>query len=132
MIVRMGKTSKKGLANCVKYGLWGSGYSLNKWHVGDMLILYVDKKLAALAKVAGEAFVDDTPLWEHGLFRFRIPVKFSYVLNGDDMIPFDPEVTNILIKEWGVYYGWGILAKRPLSKESSEKLIELITQKAGV
>ena len=130
MAVRMAKISEKELKNCVKYKLWGSNHPLDKWQFGDMLILYADKKLAAVAEVIDNAFADLTPVWGNGLFPYRIPVKFNYYLEGDKMIPFNDEITGILRKEWGYCYGWAIIAKRPMSKEASEKLIKIIAEKA--
>jgi hypothetical protein len=131
MAVRMAKISAVELKNCVKHGLWGSNNSLSKWQIKDMLILYADRKLAAVAEVTGEAFMDDLPVWGNGLFPYRIPVIFKYVLEPDNMIPFDSEIIGTLIDEWGLNYGWGIVAKRPMSEESSKKLIEKIAKKGG-
>lgn len=131
MAVRMAKISAGELKDCVKYGLWGSNNSLSKWQIKDMLILYADRKLAAVAEVTGEAFMDDLPVWGNGLFPYRIPVIFKYVLESDNMIPFDSEIIGTLIDEWGLNYGWGIVAKRPMSEKSSKKLIEMIAKKGG-
>lgn len=129
MIVRMART--KELEKCVKHSIWGAHKSLSKWQIGDILILYVDKKLAAVAEVNGEAFRDNTPIWGNGVFPCRIPVKFNYVLPKDKMIPFDSEIVGTLMDEWGFYYSWGIIRNRPLSKKAAEKLIGMIEEKAG-
>ncbi len=47
------------------------------------------------------------------------------------MIPYNSEITNILKDEWGYNYGWGILAKKPLSKKNAEKLLSIILKKSG-
>ncbi len=130
MVVRIGKTSEKALETCTKYGLWGEKNSLAKWEIGDQLILYVNKKLAAVAEVTGKAFKDNSPIWEQGIFPSRIPIKFNYILKKDDMIPFDAEIIGTFMDEWGLNYGWGIQSKHPLSKEAGERLIEMIARKS--
>lgn len=134
MNVRMAKISKKELDNCIKYEVWGANTdrNLNTWKEGDKLLLYTDgeRKLAAVAEVIGKVYMDDLPVWENGLFPFRLPLKFIYTLQEKDMIPFDDKIVGMLRKEWGQSYGWAIIAKRPLSRETAEKLIGMISAKA--
>ncbi len=132
MIVRMAKISLNDFVESVKHGLWGSKInSLSKWNPGDKLIFNVDRKLAAVAEVTGEAFKDETPLWGNGTFPYRIPIKFNCILKENDMIPFNDEIIGTLMEEWGFNYGWGIVTKRAMSKETANRLISMISEKVG-
>lgn len=57
MILRLTKIDEYQFLTCLKHGLWGSKSARFKtWKESDRLAIIVDKSLAALAEVTGEAF----------------------------------------------------------------------------
>ncbi len=79
MAVRIVKT--KELDKCIKHELWGANNNFKQWQIGDILIVTVDRKFAAIAEVTGEVFMDDLRIWEGDYFPYRIPIKFNCILN---------------------------------------------------
>jgi len=54
MTIRLSKVDEFQLLTCLQHGLWGSMSARFKdWHIGDGLVITVDKRLTALAEVSG-------------------------------------------------------------------------------
>lgn len=127
MRVRIVTLAEKHLLQCIHHGVWGSTLPRFKnWKKGDLLVFSVNRKLAALAEVAGKSFESEELVWDNGVFPHRIPIRFSQVLSSDSRIQLAGDVRDVLVSAWGPKYGWGILAQQPLEGTLAMKLIELV------
>ena len=124
MRLRITKVDEYQFLTCLKHSLWGSRSARFKdWQKGDKLAFIVDKALAGYAEVYGEPFRSGERVWDNGLFPWRIPIKFQYILTKDKRIPILGEIRDVLMSAWGNSYGWGILNQRILSDSPAEKII---------
>ncbi|UFS71765.1 EVE domain-containing protein [Geomonas sp. RF6] len=115
MKTRLCCLSEEHFNTCVAHKLWGANSTHpKKWDIGDILIFKVDNKLAGVARVIGEAYIDDTKIWDNGLFFYRVELDFERVLTPENRIAFDGEIKDSFISLWGKSYGWVILNKYPL------------------
>jgi hypothetical protein len=74
--LRLTKIDEYQFLTCLSYGLWGSKSARFKtWQEADRLAIIVDKSLAALAEVTGEAFISRDKVWDNGLFPHRRATK---------------------------------------------------------
>lgn len=85
----------------------------------------VGNVLSAVAKVSGEAYMDDTPIWENGLFFYRVKIEFLKITEPTDSIPFEGKIKDAFLNQWGKSYGWVIQNKYPMPVHISEQLLEL-------
>jgi hypothetical protein len=128
--LRLTKVDEYQFLTCLKHSLWGSKSSRFKdWQEGDHLAFIVNKGLAAFATVAGKPFHSTEVVWDNGLFPYRIPLKFVYVLRRDQRVPILGEVRDTLTSAWGPKYGWGILTQRVLENTQAETLVKAITSR---
>jgi len=89
MKTRIASVDYKTFLLCYKYNLWGeNNVYLSKWEVGDQLVFKVGGKILALAEINGEAYLDDTIIWDNGLFWNRLPIKFKKILSPNNGIDF--------------------------------------------
>ena len=132
MKVRIASVNEEHFSVCIKNNMWGANTTIvNKWEIGDILIFSVDKQIAAIAEIAGESYWDDKELWDNGLFWNRVPLKFQYILSPEDRIPVAGPIRDLLKKEWGENYGWGILNKTPLKQDTAKYIINEIHSRAN-
>lgn len=91
-----------------------------------MLAFIVDKNIAGLAEVTGGHFYSDETIWSNGLFPFRIPIEFIYVLDIKDRVPILGQVRDTIMRAWGTHYGWGILNKKVLPEDAARTIVNEI------
>lgn len=124
MKARIAKVDEQQFSNCVKHKLWGANHTfIDKWDIGELLIFSIDRKIAAIAEITGKSYMDDTVIWDNGLFWNRIPLEFRHILAPEDRIPMSDSIKEMLIKDWGPKYGWGILNKTPLNQDTTDYII---------
>ena len=110
----------------VKHSLWGSQRTrINKWKIGDCLILIVDKTLAGLAEVSGKPFTSNEKVWDNGLFPNRIPIRFLHIPRKEKR-PRIEKVENELILALGKKYTWGIVLQKTVTGDNAEKIVRTI------
>lgn len=127
-VVRAASCDEVHFLTSLKFGLWGSNIARFKhWQVGDRLVLVVEKALAGIAEIAGEPFVSEQPIWDGGLFPYRIPLKFVYALGPDIRPSIDGDVWEAFTSAWGPRYGWGLASQSALPEDSAEVIFEAIT-----
>lgn len=130
MSLRVVKVDEYQFLTCFKYGLWAANKNiLKKWNIGDQLVFYIDRKIAALSTISGNSFQSDEILWDVGLFPYRIPIEFNHVTFPDKRLDFntDSSIKGIFMESWGLNYGWGINCQYPLKDESAIDFINLIS-----
>ena len=126
--LRITKVDEYQFLSCLKHSLWGSKSARFKnWQKGDYLVFIVNKSLSGYAQVSGDPFTSREIVWDDGLFPYRIPIKFKYILTKSDRIPVLGEIRDILVLEWGNTYGWGILNQKLISDAPAEKIINTIS-----
>lgn len=118
MITRMASVDYLTFLMCYKYNLWGANnVYVSKWKIGDHLVFKVGDKIVAIAEIVEEAYMDDTIIWENGLFWNRVPLKFIKVLSEENCVSFEKLLKPLFTERWGKKYGWVILNKHPLPDE---------------
>ena len=111
----------------MKLGVWGSDIDrFSDWKKGDILAFKVGKSLAGIAEVTGEAFFSEKRIWQTGFYPFRIPIKFTHFLAVEDRPELVGAIREALIREWGKYYGWGILKQILMSGNASKVIADAI------
>jgi hypothetical protein len=126
--LRITKVDEYQFLTCLKHSLWGSKSARFKdWREGDYLVFIVNKKLAGFAAVSGKAFHSTDPVWDNGLFPYRIPLKFVHVLSKDQRPPVLGEARDILTIAWGPRYGWGIITQSIIHDKQAETLTKIIS-----
>lgn len=114
---------------CVKKGVWGSNNSgLTKWQVGDKLLFFVEKEVAGLAEISGQYFASDEIVWGNGVFPYRVPLKFLFVLPKEKRLPTRSVIKDKLMSVWGYNWGWGIQVKQPVPQKEAEEILNYITE----
>jgi hypothetical protein len=128
--LRLTKIDEYQFLTCLKHGLWGSKSARFKtWREADRLAIIVDKSLAALAEVTGEAFISRDKVWDNGLFPHRIRLKFTHVLQPKDRPPILGEVRDAMTQQWGPRYGWAILNQQVLESPHADIVAKAISSK---
>lgn len=129
MNIRVVKVDEYQFLTCLKSGLWAANKNiLRKWNVGDQIIFYVDRKIAAISDISGDSFESDDIIWDVGLFPYRIPITFTKIALPQNRLDFysDNKLKDIFVESWGEKYGWGINCQYPLKECAANKLISLI------
>lgn len=130
--MRLTKVDEYQFLTCFKYKLWGSNTDrFKKWKIGDLLLFIVDKHIAAIAEVAGNSFKDKNPVWDNGLYPYRLPIKFLIVLLPDNRIPLLGEIRDALISAWGTNYGLGILNQQVLPENSANIIVNNVKRQSN-
>lgn len=125
MAIRIASVDKSTFFTCIKHNLWGANNgSVDKWNIGDTLIFKVNNSLKAVARIVDKPYVDDTPIWENGLFWNRVPLEFDNILNDENSITFSGEIRDMFLREWGINYGWVILNKYPLKDDIAGSILK--------
>lgn len=97
-----------------------------------MLLFFVEKKVAALAEVAGEPFVSVDEIWDNGLFPYRVPLEFRFILDEDDRVPTGHVIKDHLMSAWGYNYGWGIQVKQPVPNPQADEILKYIYSQPNI
>ncbi len=114
----------------MKYSVWGSNQNRFKnWQVGDYLIFTVNKAIAALAEVSGEPYVSGESVWDHGVFPYRIGIKFTQAYLPSNRLLLSGSIREALEWSWGTNYGWGIRDQRLMDSNQAEVILEAILAK---
>ena len=116
---------------CLQHGVWGTEGTkgLNNWMKNDMLAFTINKKIAGLAKVTDKHFYSEEVVWSNGLFPYRIPIEFIYVLDMEDRLPMLGKVRDAVTGAWGTHYGWGVLTKSVLPEDAGNIIVNEILSK---
>lgn len=132
MRLRLTKIDEYQFLICLKHALWGSKSSrFSDWYQGDKFAIIVDKSLAALAEVAGPSFESQDKVWDNGVFPYRIPLRFIYVLAPKDRPPILGDIRDALMKQWGTKYGFRILNQEVLESPASDVVVEAFTRRTN-
>ena len=117
------------LLACLKHEIWGANRNrFGKWEKGEYLAFIVDNGIAALAKVNGGQFISKTPIWENGVFPFRIPIKFLRFLPPENRPSHrEGEIIEAIRDEAGYLYGWVIMGQHKLSQNVSKIILNTLS-----
>lgn len=127
MRLRITKIDEEHFLTCVKRGIWGSNQArFNKWLVGDLLVLLVEKAIAGMAEISGPFEVSGEHIWGDALYPYRIPVRFLHAFLPQNRPLVDGEIKNVLTASWGPHYGLGMVSQRLVEANAGEKIAALI------
>ena len=127
MRLRITKVDEYQFLTCLNKSLWGSRSDRFKdWRQGDYLAIIVEKRLAALAEVAGKSLYSKEKVWDNDLFPYRIPITFKHIIDSADRPPILGAIRDILTRVWGPKYGWGILNQQVLESPYADSIINAI------
>ncbi|CAG0942430.1 hypothetical protein [Geobacter sp.] len=125
MRLRIVKVSEPHLKICMEYSVWASEKARFKsWEIGDRLLFTIDKHMAALAIVSGASFESIDVLWESNLYPYRIPLKFTHLVAEDGRLSVADNIRDILIRNWGKNYGFGILQQFVLEGPDADEIVD--------
>lgn len=127
-------TTEQNLYLCLKNGVWGSkNNKIKDWRAGDRIILYVDRKLAALVTLKSDSFVDTKPIWSGDIYRYRVQIELEKIIAPSDRYSISSlDVRETLFEHHGSSYAIGVvLAARPLAAPAVRILLEKISNAPG-
>lgn len=127
MRLRITSIDEYQFLTCYQFSLWGSKRSRFKdWAKGDFLVFMVDKAFSGLAVVDGEPFKSTEKVWDNGVFPYRIPINFVFIINKENRPRLLGEVREAIIKAWGPKFGLGILNQMILEGEPAEVILKTL------
>lgn len=129
MRMRITSLEEKQLQECLLSSLWGSKHSFKDWEIGDILVLCVNKEIAAVAKVSGPQFISSTPIWENGLFPIRMPLIFTHYFKQKNRLPLQGELREMFYNVYGQKYGLVYLNKMLLDPKIAAFIMGEIASK---
>jgi hypothetical protein len=127
MVVRIVTVDEVQFLTSVRHEVWGSNNPrrFNRWAAGEHLVFIVEKHVAGLAQVIGQPFVASTPIWDNGVFPYRMHIRFLHLALRENRSSVYPKVQEIL---WSAntHYGWAVFTQHPVSDSAAERTIELV------
>jgi hypothetical protein len=119
-------TTEENLCLCVIHGVWGSKTNkIADWHLGDKMIVYVDRRLAALFSMVSDPFTDKTPIWPGDIYPYRVAIELEHIIDPDERYSISSTDTrDVLFKFHNRSYAVGlVLSARPLMEEPAQVLL---------
>lgn len=115
------------LLTSIEHGLWGSNTSrFSGWKIGDVLVISVNKALAAMGTLAGKPFRSEKKVWDNAPYPYRIPVKFEYAMLPEHRPLILGAVRDALTAEYGAQYGFCILNQVPIADTAASIIFSTI------
>jgi len=128
MRMRITSLDEKQLSSCVANNIWGSNRNIfNNWETGDILVFCINKEIAAAAKVSGSLVVTGEPIWDNGLFPWRLPLNFTHYFEPGNRIPFQGDIRDTFVDLYGKRYGYVFLNKFIIKAKPADIIWEKIT-----
>lgn len=128
MRARTTKIDEFQFLTCIESGLWGSNSARFKdWRVDDVLYFLVGNALAGYARVSGNPFKSQEPVWDNGVFPHRIALSFEHVLLPDHRPPNVGDVRSILTTAYQSDWGLGLVNQWLMKPEAAESLRSVIS-----
>ena len=127
MRMRITSMSYRQFLLCVKHQVFGSNKNIfRNWKKGDYLVFSSDKTIVGVAKVSGDYFFTDEPVWDNDVFPDRMPIDFIHATLPENRIPIDGKIKKAITSAWGKHYGWAIVVKKTLPEKNAKVLLESI------
>ncbi len=131
MAVYLQSTTEENLYLGILAKTWGSKTNkLSHWVPGDVMIVYVDRKLAALFTVTGKQFYDETPRWPNDIYPYRVHAQLEKVIHPDDRYSISNlDTREVLFRHHTTAYGVVlVLGVKSLDNEPAQLLLRHIEQ----
>jgi len=129
MRIRLVKIDEVQFLICIKHEVWGSNRArFRSWKSGEFVAFIVDKRIGGIAEIVGSTFEYWDPIWDNGIFPFRVPIKFFHVSLPENRLAVEDNINNILMAKYGNKYGHVILNQNLLSQEESDSIKELVSK----
>jgi len=126
--IRITSMDEKQLAVCLANSLWGSNRNIFKeWESGDILVFCINMEIVAAAKVSGAPDVSELPIWDNGVFPWRIPLTFTHYFYPNNRIPLSGEIRDMFFRKYGEKYGYVFLNKVIIESETANLIMGKIT-----
>lgn len=126
MRMRITSVGEQQLAECIKHSVWGSKRKFFNWEIGDLLVICVNKEIAAVAEITGEQVISGEIIWENDLFPFRVPLSFTHLFAPNHRLPVKGEISESFYNNYGEKYGYVFLNKMLIKPEIAELTITKI------
>lgn len=128
MRLRLTSIDEFAFLTCLQNELWGSKKNrFNNWREGDFLVIIVNKSVASIGEIIGKPFKSNTPVWDNGLFPYRIPVKFIHAMHKKNRPPVLGKLRDAITSALGNNYGLGILNQSLIESNYAKNIYEEIT-----
>jgi hypothetical protein len=124
-------TTEENLYLCVINKAWGAKTNkLSHWLPRDIVIVYVDRALAALFEVSGMPFYDETPIWPGDIYPYRVPIELHKIVHpGYRYSISNLDTREVLFRHHSTAYGVSVvLTAKPLHEEPADLLLEHLEQ----
>lgn len=127
MRMRITSLGEEQLATCIANSLWGSKRKfLDDWKIGDILLLCVNKEIAAAAEISGTQICSADPIWDNGLFPYRMPLTFTHYFKPNNRLPLQGEIRDSFYRSYGEKYGYVFLNKMIIKPETADFIMSRI------
>ena len=128
MRLRLTSIDEFQFLTCLKNEIWGSKTNrFKEWREGDYLVIIVNKSIAGIGEIMGKSFKSDTPVWDNGLFPYRISVKFIHAMHKNNRPPVLGKLRDVITSAFGYNYGLGILNQVLIESDYAKIIYEEIT-----
>jgi len=118
------------LLTCIQHGLWASKTKRFKnWRIEDYIGIVVDKEVAALGRVSGDAFHSKEPIWEDALYPNRVPIEFIWAMHRGHRLQVLGEVRDALLSRTeGWSWGWMVMNQKLLEGDVAEVVVNSVKE----
>lgn len=132
MRLRFTSISEYQLLVCLKNSLWGSKSSrFDNWLIGDILVMFVNKQVAAIVKISDKPFRSEEIVWDNGLYPYRIRIELISFFNKESREEMSKSIIEIVRKEWGKMYGWAILNQQVMETANADSIYREIIKRTN-
>lgn len=115
MKIRFSAVDEYNLLVSLKNGTWGSNVNRFRfWENGDLLVLRVKQQVACVLRVTGGFYRSEVPLWDNGLFPWRIPIELHSYFEPDRREGISYFTEACLLDSFGSKYGLALQNNKPL------------------
>lgn len=124
-------TNEENLYLCIINGLWGSKTNkISHWNPGDIILIYLNRRLTAIFSITTEPFFDETPIWPADTYPYRVRIKLQKLVHPEHRISIgERDIRDLLYEHHTKSYAVGlVLSARPLNEEVAHYLIQYLDQ----
>jgi hypothetical protein len=133
MAVYLQAATEVNLHLCVLHGLWATKKNkLASIKQGDVLVIYVERRLAALFSVKSKTFTSEVPVWPDDLYPYRIEIELQKIVPQSERLALsEPRLQEALFRFHTRGYATAIVLNvRPLSSGPATMVLDFFTHAA--
>ena len=125
--VRIAKATGLQLLLCLEHSVWGATRNrLQKWKLGDHLVIIGGVEFCGLAEVTGPAFTSEDLIFHGDFYPYRIPIAFYHIVASPRASEVVADIRTILKGRYGTRGGWPVLMQTSLPDDIGTNVCEAV------